>query len=135
VRILAGMGLVLALCIGGAAAAAAQQAHGSISVGVRICGAETPGCKTATAKPRRFRVARSGFVPRVAFATPSYTCGAAAISVAQAGFTAIRRLDCRGRTFAYSARRNGRHYRIEVEAGSGDIKSIAPLKRARKLLA
>ena len=136
-RIFAGIIVALGLAAAGAGSACAQQAGGSFGVGVRICGAETAGCKTAPEKikKKRFTVARSGFVPRAAFATPRYTCGAAAISVEQAGYTAISRVDCTGRTFAYIARKNGKRFRVEVEAGSGTIKSVRALARPQKSLA
>ena len=123
-RGLAGL-IMLMSAVGAISTTAAGTAAGSLGVGVIICGTGTPGCNVA-AKPRlrHLRVARSGFVPRAAFLTPRYTCGAAAISLAKIGYTAIRRIDCKGRLFTYSARKDGKRYLIKVEAGSARIKSI-----------
>jgi hypothetical protein len=134
-RVFAGMMMAWLIGLADAGIAIARQDSGALNVGVRICGAETPGCKSPEAKPKRIAGTHSAFVPRAAFATPRYTCGSAAISISEAGYTAIRRIDCKGRTFAYHARKNGKRYRIEVEAGSGVIKSVKPLVRPQRSVA
>ena len=126
-RIFAGVGFVVVLSTG---FVAAQQSGGSLGLGVRICTAGTPQC-VDSAKPKRNQAARLGFVPRVALTIPRYTCGAAAVSVAKAGYSIISRVDCRGGRFAYLASKGGGTFRIVVEAGSGKILSIKPAGRRR----
>jgi hypothetical protein len=81
--------------------------------------------------------ARAGGTPllRASVNVPRYTCGAAAVSVTEAGYAILRRLDCSGRVFAYAARRDGATYRVAVEAVSGRVLSIRLVARGGRRFA
>ena len=83
----------------------AGQASGSLTVSLTIGGSGVAAAKS----------------------TRSYTAGAAAISVSQAGFSNVVALDKAGNVYWFSALRLGAAYKIAVSALSGQIVQVSPV--------
>ena len=92
------------LIAGHCAVAEAGQAASSFSVGIRIGGAVKSRPTAACDK--------------------TYTWGAAAISVQQAGYAAPDRAGRVGQVYWFTAARDGASYRISVSMCSGDIVDV-----------
>jgi hypothetical protein len=88
-------------------AAQAGQASGGFQVGVTIGGAQ----KQTNATPP---------------ATTTYTWGAAAISVTQAGFEKPKRIERSDTLYWFTAKRDGDSYRIAVSVTTGEIVKVIP---------
>ena len=98
-------GVVLIILAG---PALAGQTSGQFRVGIVIGGGAAPAVTTLEAT------------------SPTYTWGAAAISVSRAGFTAPRRTVRDGGVYWFLARKGSATYRVAVSVASGTVVKVTP---------
>lgn len=49
------------------------------------------------------------------------SCNQARRLVSQQGFSRVQAVECQGRSYTFSARRNGNHYTVSVDSRTGDV--------------
>lgn len=57
------------------------------------------------------------------------TCRQGQRLIENRGFRNVRRIDCRGRTYVYHARRGGRHFEIALSSRTGRVVDVRRLRR------
>ena len=89
--------------------AVAGQTSGGFTVGITITGKKVQAASQAAPLPAR-----------------QYTWGAAAVSLARAGFADPRRIEASETLYWFTAKRDGGRYRVAVSIASGEIVKVIP---------